>query len=408
MGPGKGRATPGGVGRSCCSRPIAAGTRGRRSESSAQSRGCPAPRNSKLRRIPDAGRPSRVPPVSGVAEGDKRPHVAGHPPDLFRVDHLSAQRDFSRAIVRSMKLSRCLSVSTVIFGLIFAGCAGVKPMASTGTGGSGNGSGKGGSTGSGGHITIDAGGVDLGDPTLCGNSMQDPGEKCDDGNKMGGDGCTPLCQIEKGWICPNVGQACMRNNICGDGILTAPEACDDGNKNSGDGCSGDCLSVETGWRCPVPGKPCIPICGDGVIEGSEKCDDSNTTNGDGCSSTCQVEPASTCPGTPTAPKAGKCTIAICGNGMTEARRGLRLRHRPDEVPHRLHGPERSLQRRRHRLLEDLHQGADLPERLRQDAGLLDQLRKRQHRDRRGLRRRQHGQRRRLLVDLQGRGRASPA
>ena len=206
MGPGKGRATPGGVGRSCCSRPTAAATRGRRSESSAQSRGCLVPRNWKPRPILDAGRPSRGPPVSGAAWGDKRPHVAVHPPDLFRVDHLSAQRDFSRAIVRSMKLPRSLSVSIVIFGLIVAGCAGVKPTASTGTGGSGNGNGKGGSNGSGGRFIPDAGGVDIGNAAMtCGNSMLDPGEKCDDGNKVGGDGCTPLCQIENGWICPNVG-----------------------------------------------------------------------------------------------------------------------------------------------------------------------------------------------------------
>ncbi len=231
MGPGKGRATPGAVGRSCCSRPTAAGTRGRRSGSSAQSRGCLVPRSWRPPPMPGAGRPSPAPPARGSAKGDKRPHVAVHPPDLFRAGYLSAHRDFSRAIVRSMKLSRCLSVSTVVFGLIFAGCAGVKPMQSTGTGGSGNGSGtgKGGSNGTGGRITVDAGSVDLGDPTLCGNSTLDPGEKCDDGNKLGGDGCTPLCQIEKGWICPTVGQLCMRNDICGDGILTAPEACDDGN-----------------------------------------------------------------------------------------------------------------------------------------------------------------------------------
>jgi fibro-slime domain-containing protein len=234
-----------------------------------------------------------------------------------------------------MKLSRCLSVSTVVFGLIFAGCAGVTPKAGTGTGGSGNGSGKGGNNGSGGgHIIIDAGSVDIGNAAMtCGNSMLDPGEKCDDGNKTGGDGCTPLCQIEKGWVCPTVGQPCMRNDICGDGILTAPEACDDGNTNSGDGCSGDCLTVETGFRCPVPGKPCIPICGDGVIEGTEACDDGNTTAGDGCSPTCQVEPASSCPKTASgAPAAGMCTTATCGNGVVETGESCDCGNDPTKVP----------------------------------------------------------------------------
>ena len=104
-----------------------------------------------------------------------------------------------------MKLSRCLGVSAVVLGLIVGGCAGVKQMpGGSGSGGSGNGTGKGGSNGSGGsHGNIDAS-VDIGNAaTTCGNGQLDPGEKCDDGNKNGGDGCTPLCQIENGWICPD-------------------------------------------------------------------------------------------------------------------------------------------------------------------------------------------------------------
>ena len=323
-----------------------------------------------------AGPPWPGPPGTGSAGDDNRPHVAGHPPDLFRVDHLSAQSDLRGAIVRCMKLSRCLSVSTVVFGLIFAGCAGVKPMASGGTGGSGNGSGKGGNNGSGGRFIPDAGGVDIGNAAMtCGNSMLDPGEKCDDGNKMGGDGCTPLCQIEKGWVCPTVGQPCMRDAICGDGKLTAPEGCDDGNTTSGDGCSSTC-TVETGWRCPVPGRACLPICGDGVIEGTENCDDGNTTNGDGCSSTCQTEPGATCPRHAQRLYAGRLRQRHQGGG-----RGLRLRHQPHHLPHRLHGPERPLQRRRHRLFEDLHQRTYLPRdgRHRHDARLCGDLRERKRR-----------------------------
>jgi fibro-slime domain-containing protein len=223
-----------------------------------------------------------------------------------------------------MKLPRCLSVSTVVFGLVFgllvASCAGVKEKPGTGTGGTGNGSGtgKGGSTGSGGRGVIDAGFLETGNPANCGNGVLDPGEKCDDGNMVGGDGCTPICQIENGWVCPTVGAPCVRDAICGDGMLTPPEGCDDGNTTSGDGCSSTCM-VETGFRCPVPGRPCVPICGDSIIEGKETCDDGNTTNGDGCSSTCQVEPASTCPTTSSgAPAPGMCTTATCGNGVVEA------------------------------------------------------------------------------------------
>jgi fibro-slime domain-containing protein len=95
-------------------------------------------------------------------------------------------------------------------------------------------------------------------------------------------------------------------------VLTSNETCDDGNTVSGDGCSADCQTVEAGWVCRVPGKPCSPLCGDGVITGSETCDDGNTVSGDGCSSTCQIEPAATCP------KPGQpCTMAKCGNGVVE-------------------------------------------------------------------------------------------
>jgi cysteine-rich repeat protein len=82
--------------------------------------------------------------------------------------------------------------------------------------------------------------------------------------------------------------------VCGNGILTSGETCDDGNRNSGDGCSADCQTVEPGWRCRAPGRPCVPICGDRVLEGSETCDDGNTLDGDGCSIYCLTEPGWDC------------------------------------------------------------------------------------------------------------------
>jgi fibro-slime domain-containing protein len=233
-----------------------------------------------------------------------------------------------------MQLCRRLGVLTIVLGLVAgAGCAGVKPTATTGTGGHGNGSGSG-SGGSGNH-PFDGGAVDL--PTTitmtCGNGKLDAGEACDDGNSIGGDGCSKICQIESGWICPNVGQACTRNAICGDGVLTPPEACDDGNTTSGDGCSGDCKSVDPGWQCRVPGKPCIPLCGDGKITGTEQCDDGNTTPGDGCSATCQLEPGASCTGMPSV-----CTIATCGNGIKETGEACDCGTDPTKLPAGCTGP----------------------------------------------------------------------
>lgn len=59
----------------------------------------------------------------------------------------------------------------------------------------------------------------------CGNGVFDPGEECDDGNIISGDGCSAACQLEQG---------------CGDGNLDSGEQCDDGNIISGDCCSTFC------------------------------------------------------------------------------------------------------------------------------------------------------------------------
>ncbi|MBI1815242.1 MAG: hypothetical protein HYR72_09715 [Deltaproteobacteria bacterium] len=50
--------------------------------------------------------------------------------------------------------------------------------------------------------------------------------------------------------------------ICGDGDLDPGEACDDGNNVSGDGCTADCTAIEEGFTCPTPGTLCDD--GDGI------------------------------------------------------------------------------------------------------------------------------------------------
>ena len=59
----------------------------------------------------------------------------------------------------------------------------------------------------------------------CGDGNLDPGEECDDGNNVSGDGCSSAC----------------REEFCGDGIIQPGEECDDGNNVNGDGCSALCL-----------------------------------------------------------------------------------------------------------------------------------------------------------------------
>jgi len=66
----------------------------------------------------------------------------------------------------------------------------------------------------------------------CGNGITEPGETCDDGNVIAGDGCSETCQFEA---------------VCGNNIAEPGETCDDGNATAGDGCSATChLEGQTG------------------------------------------------------------------------------------------------------------------------------------------------------------------
>jgi len=161
----------------------------------------------------------------------------------------------------------------------------------------------------------------------CGDGFVQPsiGEQCDLGSANNDTGlCSTHCQIAR----------------CGDGFLQPGEVCDDGNNVSGDGCSADCKSIETCGNglvdppfegcddgngnnndaCPDgPHGTCQPArCGDGFVfngpGGSEQCDDGNNVDGDGCSSTCQLEGNGG-----GGPNGGKSPLPppVCGNGVVE-------------------------------------------------------------------------------------------
>jgi fibro-slime domain-containing protein len=204
--------------------------------------------------------------------------------------------------------------------------SGINP--DSGVAGNGGGGGLGGSGGTDGAVTPDVPApvdmmvtpvdaldmaVDQGNPIdlgpevpggpVCGDSIVEMGEQCDDGNTRPGDGCSGVCETEPNFDCPQPGQACVSQVVCGDGKLTGGEPCDDGNTVNGDGCSSLC-QVETGYACTTPGQPCTKVitaaCGDGAVNAGEACDDGNTSSGDGCSSLCAREDGFTCamPGKP--------------------------------------------------------------------------------------------------------------
>jgi fibro-slime domain-containing protein len=201
-----------------------------------------------------------------------------------------------------MRLSRSVPVIVVVLGTLASFACGEETTSQFGPGG-----GEQEQTSSSGFSSGGPGGDDDGGgggSPVCGNSLIDANETCDDGNNQGGDGCSSTCTVEPGYKCAALGAACVAA-ACGDGIVAGTEDCDDGNTTENDGCSSICR-LNDGYVCPVQGQPCIKTtCGDGKVEGTEQCDDGNTEAFDGCSPTCEIEPV--CSG-------GNCTTR-CGDGL---------------------------------------------------------------------------------------------
>jgi cysteine-rich repeat protein len=75
---------------------------------------------------------------------------------------------------------------------------------------------------------------------VCGNSVLEAGEDCDDGNTAGGDCCTPTCAFEFSGSSCNDADACTAGDSC-DGAGTcqagSPLVCDDTNACTDDSCN---------------------------------------------------------------------------------------------------------------------------------------------------------------------------
>ena len=106
--------------------------------------------------------------------------------------------------------------------------------------------------------------------TSCGNGLLEPGEACDDGNRVTEDCvygerqcnvCNAICEVEPG-----------DTRYCGDGLLNVGEACDDGNAQTEPCPYGEESCVVCNGSCELV-EGAISYCGDGELdEEEEDCD----------------------------------------------------------------------------------------------------------------------------------------
>ena len=81
--------------------------------------------------------------------------------------------------------------------------------ATTGSGASGQGGGFTSNAASGSlGMTVSSSSAGAGPSAVCGDGQLNDAESCDDGNVVGGDGCSAECQIENGWMCQGQPSEC--------------------------------------------------------------------------------------------------------------------------------------------------------------------------------------------------------
>jgi cysteine-rich repeat protein len=182
-------------------------------------------------------------------------------------------------------------------------------------------------------------------PETCGDAFVSPGEACDDGNTVSGDGCNAECTSDEscgngyrdpGEICDDGGNSASCNAnctppACGDAFVNpeAGERCEDGNTVAGDGCV-DCR-LECGNSVTDRNEECDAgdADGDGYADVTADCDGDCTTPlcGDGFANTAAPNTATADPGdkeqcdsqgAESADCDADCTIPLCGDGRFNA------------------------------------------------------------------------------------------
>lgn len=109
---------------------------------------------------------------------------------------------------------------------------------------------------------------------VCGNSMIESGEQCDEGAANGNGTCSVACAVV------------AQPPLCGNGVRESGEECDLGTLNGKGACTATCK---------------VPLCGNGIREGDETCDD-GTANSNTIPHSCRTN----------------CRLPRCGDGVVDA------------------------------------------------------------------------------------------
>jgi hypothetical protein len=110
--------------------------------------------------------------------------------------------------------------------------------------------------------------------SVCGNGIKEGTEKCDDGDKSSGDGCSSSCTVESGYSCNTASP-----NVC---TKTCVSNCD-GKECGSDGCTGSCGSCANAHgTTSCSAGVCKPVCSSGYTN----CDGDRTNGCETCESYC--------------------------------------------------------------------------------------------------------------------------
>ncbi|CAI2384325.1 unnamed protein product [Moneuplotes crassus] len=110
---------------------------------------------------------------------------------------------------------------------------------------------------------------------------------CDDGNTVDEDGCNSSCQIEPNVICTSGDSttASVCTDTCGDGFVSLSNLtdtyCDDGNNIGGDGCSSSCV-VESNYVCKGGNSTSKSVCTTCSLDNCSECMSEDTSKCEIC------------------------------------------------------------------------------------------------------------------------------